>query len=551
MSTRGTLPLAAAVIVWAALIAAGLLVRPPLPVDETRYLAVAWDMWRDGHYLVPHLNGIPYHHKPPLLFWLITAGWEVLGVSEAWARLVAPLFALGSLLLTAWLSRLLFPRVPEIAGLAPLILVGSAFFTLFASLTFFDMLLAFFTLLGLIGVCVAAEGHPVKGWTLFALALGLGVLSKGPVQLLDLATVPLLAPLWAAGRVRSWRVWYGEFLFAVICGAAIALIWAIPAAIAGGPDFAYMLFVGQTTERVVEALWHERPWWWYVPTSFLLVFPWLWWPQIWSNVGLRDLKNSPGVRFCLAMVVPVFVAFSAISGKQPHYLLPMLPVAAILLASVLSAAKNANRFLDRRWSRTLPLLPVLAIGIVLLALPLFPPLFDRARALAPELPPLGPAALLAGLGLIVLTALIALDTKRMPTVRAGSLTIATAAAVIAVQLAFIPGLRPRFDINQTALALARAQAEGLPIAHIDDYHGQYDFAGRLKEKLAAITADEALTWARAHPDGLIVDYRSEDPATYAAQPFFSHPYRGRYVVIWRARDVVEHGRTLLSDVPSN
>ena len=42
-----------------------------MPVDETRYLAVAWDMWREGNFLVPHLNGEPYSHKPPLLFWLI------------------------------------------------------------------------------------------------------------------------------------------------------------------------------------------------------------------------------------------------------------------------------------------------------------------------------------------------------------------------------------------------------------------------------------------------------------------------------------------------
>jgi len=46
----------------------------PLPIDETRYLAVAWEMRQTGEFLVPHLNGALYSQKPPLLFWLINAG---------------------------------------------------------------------------------------------------------------------------------------------------------------------------------------------------------------------------------------------------------------------------------------------------------------------------------------------------------------------------------------------------------------------------------------------------------------------------------------------
>ena len=45
-----------------------ILLRPLLPVDETRYLTVAWEMWTSGSYIVPHLNGEPFSHKPPLLF---------------------------------------------------------------------------------------------------------------------------------------------------------------------------------------------------------------------------------------------------------------------------------------------------------------------------------------------------------------------------------------------------------------------------------------------------------------------------------------------------
>jgi len=77
---------------WLVLMATALKFRPLLPVDETRYLAVAWEMWRDGNFIVPHLNGMTYSHKPPLLFWLMHLGWSIFGVNDWWPRLVAPLF---------------------------------------------------------------------------------------------------------------------------------------------------------------------------------------------------------------------------------------------------------------------------------------------------------------------------------------------------------------------------------------------------------------------------------------------------------------------------
>src|SRR5262245_34563251 len=56
-------------------LACGLLaiwLRPPLPVDETRYLEVFRESLR-GSPLLLHLGGEPYAEKPPLLFWLARA----------------------------------------------------------------------------------------------------------------------------------------------------------------------------------------------------------------------------------------------------------------------------------------------------------------------------------------------------------------------------------------------------------------------------------------------------------------------------------------------
>jgi len=44
------------VALWAVGVAGGLAARKAWLIDETRYLAVAWEMWTGGDLLLPHLN---------------------------------------------------------------------------------------------------------------------------------------------------------------------------------------------------------------------------------------------------------------------------------------------------------------------------------------------------------------------------------------------------------------------------------------------------------------------------------------------------------------
>jgi 4-amino-4-deoxy-L-arabinose transferase-like glycosyltransferase len=87
-----------------------LLIRGPIPIDETRYLSVAWEMWSNGDFALPKLNGVPYTHKPPVLFWLMHLGWSVFGVNSWWPRSVPFLAALASTWLTRRLACSLYPE---------------------------------------------------------------------------------------------------------------------------------------------------------------------------------------------------------------------------------------------------------------------------------------------------------------------------------------------------------------------------------------------------------------------------------------------------------
>lgn len=150
------------VLAWALCLGVVLLAsifgRPDIPIDETRYVSVAWEMWTDGDWLVLHRNGEPYHHKPPLLFWLINLGWHLFGVSDWWPRCISALCSLASLILTAAIARRLWPREEGIGARAGWLLLSGAFWLFFSTSVVFDVMLTAFCLLALLALLQAWQG---------------------------------------------------------------------------------------------------------------------------------------------------------------------------------------------------------------------------------------------------------------------------------------------------------------------------------------------------------------------------------------------------------
>ena len=334
------------VLVWGVLVALALTLRPPLPIDETRYLSVAWEMWVRGDYLVPYLNGQPYSDKPPLLFWMMQLGWAVFGVTDWWARLVAPIFGLASMALTPAIARRLWPHDRGAAGLAPWILLGTAWWTVFITPTTFDTLVTFFVLLGILGILRAGQESSGRGWTMLSAAVGLGILTKGPMILLYMVPIGLAAPWWT-NRRGGWLRWYSRLTLAIALGLGIALAWAVPAALSAGEPYARAIFWDQTSTRLGQVAEHRRAFWWYAPLVPALVFPWPLAPVAWRGWrAALATPLTPATRLLLAWIVPPFLILSLVGGKQAHYLLPLLPAFALLTAhgiSVLGAIVTPGR----------------------------------------------------------------------------------------------------------------------------------------------------------------------------------------------------------------
>lgn len=309
--------------------------RPLLPIDETRYASVAWEMFMRQDWLKPlTMNFEPYHHKPPLLFWFIDASWAIFGVSRWAATLPVALSSLASVYLTVVLGRLLFPHFLEQDHRTAMIMVASVPFLIYSTLILFDLTLTVFVLLSLIGTFLYARARHWRHVALIGVSLGLGTLAKGPVAFLHVLFPLLLAPLWADDFKRPGR-WYLGVLAALGLAAAIVLCWLIPVLRQVDGKFAYWLLWEQTAGRVVgNENTHVRPFYFYLPLLPVMVIPWIFLPRFWKGAAVLRGRfwDMEGARFLIFWVVPTIFCFCLISGKQPHYLMPLVPGVVLLTA---------------------------------------------------------------------------------------------------------------------------------------------------------------------------------------------------------------------------
>ncbi len=491
--------------------------RSPIPIDETRYLSVAWDMWLRGDFLVPYLNGETYSHKPPLLFWLIQAGWGVFGVNQWWPSLVGPLAALANLLLTRKLAEKLWPEQAAAALLAPWILMATLLWTLFATSTMFDILLTGWVLLGMLGLLEVMQGAERKGWILVAAAMGLGVLCKGPVVFLHLIPTAALVVVWAPRPIVFPR-WFGGLLIAVLLGAAIALVWAIPAAMAGGEEYTNAILWHQTADRAVSTKIHTRSLFWYLPFLPMFLFPWLFWPHFWGSLRGSRFFNDSGLRFCLVWLVSSFVVFSLLPSKQIHYLIPMLPAFALLVARVVGQNAEKPR-LAGEW-----LLPVLfgAIGIFLVYLPKTPGLskLNWVQTVQPAW----------GLSVLAIAIILALSVWIKRGLSIAALSTALVTAIFVGFIFFFRYAGPAYNLAPAAMQVKNYNEQHIPYVYVGNYQGQFNFLGRLTQPLPVLPGERLADWAAQHADGYLISLEKNKPS----DAVYLQPHREYWLVIRRA-----------------
>ena len=417
--------------------------------DEGFYAEAAREMVADGDWLTPHFNYEERWQKPVLYYWLTAATFVATGPSEWAARWWSALSGLGLVLLT-WAAARRLTASDDAAWLAGAITATCYGYFAMARLALPDLPLAF--LITLV-IWSALE----RRWTVVGVAAGLGLLMKGPVALVVPGIV--LAPIWWRERgVTAIRA--RDLATAAVICVLIALPWYGAMTLRHGAEYLQSFLVGDNLERFATDRFNApRATWFYLPILVGGMLPWsmylvtLPWPSAVSVARRRRRLTNGEWRLLLWAFVPLLF-FTISIGKQPRYILPVLPPLAILLArSITTRAASANADIQSRlavatWG-TAALYGVLAI------------LLYRARPILiasdPLLTSIG-IALFAASAVALAWVAASRRWRRLP----GTATICAAVLLLSMQFGALSGTRPE-PVEQMADLVRASRASSEPI----------------------------------------------------------------------------------------
>ena len=343
----------------------GLANLPVIDRDEARFATASVQMAQSGDYVSIRFQDEARNKKPVGVYWAQTVMIKIFGdrgERHLWAQRLPSVFAaILAVLATYWAA---IPMIGRRGGLiAGALLAVSALFVFEGHIAKTDALLTAMGALIFVSFAHLRAGGGRFFGLLFWLAMGFGVMIKGPV-ILGLAILTLFS-LWLWEREATWMkaltFWLGPLLFLLI-----VLPWSILIFQATEGQFFKDALVGDFGNKIAGAQEnHGAP-----PGAYLLTLPITFWPaSLFLLPGLafafRAVKKSKGstnpvikaMRLCLCWALPFWLVLELVPTKLPNYLLPTYPALAVMCAVGLMTLFKVKEF---TWSRR--------IGAVLFAL---------------------------------------------------------------------------------------------------------------------------------------------------------------------------------------
>ncbi|MEL6767456.1 MAG: glycosyltransferase family 39 protein [Pseudomonadota bacterium] len=350
-----------------------------LPVtdrDEGRFVQATKQMVETGDYVDIRFQDAPRWKKPIGIYWLQAASTLPAGGAEApiWSYRIPSLLGIVlAAMATVWAVRpLLRPEAAVLSGIVFGTIVLAAAEATIAKTDAAMALTAVLAMGALARICSETAGRFV--WLVFWLAMAAATLLKGPViptiaalaliaflvaRRLQKAPLPSLAPL---------RLLPGLVLTAALVAPWLSAIWVI----SDGAFFEEAVgrdLLGKVAEG------QEKHW---GPPGLYSAIVWgTFWPWAAFLPGALGLAYAARNRwqtrlpivFVACWVLPFWLVLELVPTKLPHYVLPLYPALAGLIAWYITLGLAPPERWMRRLSAVLTALPGVVLGLAAVALP--------------------------------------------------------------------------------------------------------------------------------------------------------------------------------------
>lgn len=473
--------------------------------DEAYYAEASREMVESGDWLTPRFNYEHRWEKPVLYYWLTAATYLVTGPTELAARFWSALSGVGLALLAWGIARHVTGRL-DVAWLAGAIIATSSGYFAMARAALPDLPLTFCITLGvwatLRAVDAAGTRTALQWWGLAGVGTGSGFLMKGPVAIV--VPVLVLVPILWRER-RRLRLDARGIAVAGLTAAIIGLPWYVAMWLEHGNAYLQSFFVADNFERFTTERFNDaRPFWFYVPILLGGLLPWS--PYLvgffvdgLASARTRTLKLADADWRLLLWAGMPLLFFTLSIGKQPRYILPVLPPLAVLIARGLIERIHVGReHLGWSLSAATWATAVMYVGLAVLLVRMEPLLINTYPAAT------WVAVCLIGCSAIALTGIATLAAWRhLPTVAA----IAGVVALVSAQFGALAGLRPE-AVEQLARMIHTNRSAGEPIGVLEVFDRNLGFYTGL-QRTQLFAPDQAAHFLRS-PQRVLLVLRSAD-----------------------------------------
>lgn len=324
---------------------------PLVEPSDGVYTEGSREMLETGDYIVPHVNYVPYHEKPILIYWLGAAGQKLVGVSEFGGRLPSAISAVASSVLTFVFGSMFVGTGAALLSAA--IVCSSALLVVVAHMNLCDAPLTLFTQVAALSFLAAIETDRKNLCWLGYVALALGILVKGPVILVLVGLMGIIYLLStrkfsdAVAAVASLKPLPG-----IALTLALSVPWYVAVGILTHGQFLSEFFIKHNFMRVLGKIKfvHPEPFWFFAPVLIAGMQPWAWLPAI-GGKRLGELLKTRYelsvedklVFFSWIWTATVFIFFSSSVSKLATYVLPVIPALGLISGITLFRLLERNQ----------------------------------------------------------------------------------------------------------------------------------------------------------------------------------------------------------------